>query len=167
MVAGGASETGGVKPMVIAGRMVRERERLIGMSAEERAWRKQWLKDQELHHGPRKVPALELELNNPIKRFYRAPLDKVCNVLEPVLGFQRAFTVRYWTGKALLALTGIYAGAYYFKYNQNDWTRKGGFRVIHSRKQCVPGDEGYPKVSDRSAPSDYAARGFKESPLKA
>lgn len=34
-------------------------------------------------------------------------------------GFQRAFTVRYWTGKALLALTGIYAGAYYFKYNQN------------------------------------------------
>lgn len=85
MVAGGASETGGVKPMVIAGRMVRERERLIGMSPEERAWRKQWLKDQELHHGPRKVPALELELNNPIKRFYRAPLDKVCNVLEPVL----------------------------------------------------------------------------------
>lgn len=66
MVAGGASETGGVKPMVIAGRMVRERERLIGMSPEERAWRKQWLKDQELHHGPRKVPALELELNNPI-----------------------------------------------------------------------------------------------------
>jgi len=46
-----------------------------------------------------------------------------------------------------------------------DWTRKGGWRVIHSRKACVPGDEGYPKVSDRSAPSDYAARGFKQSPL--
>ncbi|XP_017002814.1 uncharacterized protein ND-B17 [Drosophila takahashii] len=165
MVAGGASDTGGVKPMAIAGRMVRERERLIGMLPEERAWRKQWLKDQELHHGARKVPALELELNNPIKRFYRAPLDKVASVLEPVLGFQRAFTVRYWTGKALLALTGIYAGAYYFKYNQNDWTRKGGWRVIHSRKAVVPGDEGYPKVSDRSAPSDYAARGFKQSPL--
>lgn len=85
MVAGGASDTGGVKPMAIAGRMVRERERLIGMTADERAWRKKWLKDQELHHGPRKVPALELELNNPIKRFYRAPLDKVCSILTPAL----------------------------------------------------------------------------------
>ncbi|XP_001356168.2 uncharacterized protein ND-B17 [Drosophila pseudoobscura] len=165
MVAGGASDTGGVKPMAIAGRMVRERERLIGMTGDERAWRKQWLKDQELHHGARKVPALELELNNPIKRFYRAPLDKLCNVLTPALGFQRAYTIRFWTGKALMALTGIYAGAYYFKYNQNDWTRKGGWRVISSRKSCVPGDEGYPRVSDRSAPADYAARGFKQSPL--
>ncbi|KAH8273541.1 hypothetical protein KR018_000072 [Drosophila ironensis] len=165
MVAGGASDTGNVKPMAIAGRMVRERERLIGMTADERAWRKQWLKDQELNCPKRKVPALERELNNPFKRIYRAPLDAVCSALTPSLGFQRAYTVRYWTGKALLALTGIYAGAYYFKYNQNDWTRKGGWRVIHSRKACVPGDEGYPKVSDRSAPSDYAARGFKESPL--
>ncbi|KAL7740854.1 hypothetical protein ACLKA6_014019 [Drosophila palustris] len=165
MVAGGASDTGGVKPMAIAGRMVRERERLIGMTPDERAWRKQWLKDQELHHGARKVPALELELNNPIKRLYRAPLDTITKVLTPALGFQRAFTVRYWTGKALIALTGIYAAAYYFKYNQNDWTRKGGWRVISSRKACVPGDEGFPRLSDRSAPSDYAARGFKQSPI--
>ncbi|XP_041632341.1 uncharacterized protein [Drosophila kikkawai] len=124
------------------------------------------LKDQELHHGRRKVPALKLELNNPIKRFYRAPLNKVCNILTPVLGFQRACTVRFWTGKALLALTGIYAGAYYFKYNQKDLTRKGGWRVIFCCKGCVPGDEEYPKVSDRSAPSDYAARGFKQSPYR-
>lgn len=39
-------------------------------------------------------------------------------------GFQRAFTIRYWTGKALIALTGIYAAAYYFKYNQNVSGRK-------------------------------------------
>lgn len=85
MVAGGASDTGGVKPMAIAGRMVRERERLIGMTPDERAWRKQWLKDQELHHGARKVPALELELNNPIKRMYRAPLDTITKVLTPAM----------------------------------------------------------------------------------
>lgn len=85
MVAGGASDTGGVKPMAIAGRMVRERERLIGMTSDERAWRKQWLKDQELHHGPCKVPALERELNNPIKRLYRAPLDGLCKALTPAL----------------------------------------------------------------------------------
>lgn len=41
-----ASETGGVRPMGIAGRMVRERERLVGMTDAERAWRAQYLKDQ-------------------------------------------------------------------------------------------------------------------------
>lgn len=80
-----ATETGGVKPMAIAGRMVRERERLIGMTDDERAWRKQWLKDLELHHGPKKVPALEKELTNPIRRFYRMPLDKLCDALTPVM----------------------------------------------------------------------------------
>ena len=78
-----ASPTGGVKPMAIAGRMVRERERLVGMSDEERAWRKQYLKDLELHHGPKTVPALERELTNPIRRLYRAPLDGLYNVLCP------------------------------------------------------------------------------------
>lgn len=71
--------------MAIAGRMVRERERLIGMTDFERNWRKQWLKDQELHHEPKPVPALEKELMNPIRRFYRAPLDKLCEVLTPVM----------------------------------------------------------------------------------
>lgn len=32
--------------------------------------------------------------------------------------------------------------------------------MIHSREICVPGDPGYPKLSDRSKPSDYAQRGF-------
>lgn len=41
-----ASETGGARPMAIAGRMVRERERLVGMTDAERAWRSQYLKDQ-------------------------------------------------------------------------------------------------------------------------
>lgn len=80
-----ASPTGGVKPMAIAGRMVRERERLVGMSDEERAWRKQWLKDLELHHGPKKVEALEKELTNPIKRIYRAPLDGLYKALSPAI----------------------------------------------------------------------------------
>lgn len=48
-------------------------------------------------------------------------------------------------------------------YLFQDWTRKKGWRVIHSRKQCVPGDEGYPRLSDRTNPSDYAARGFNEA----
>lgn len=59
----------------------------------------------------------------------------------------------------------------YFRPNKTslflvqDWTRKGGWRVISSREVCVPGDEGYPRGSDRTAPADYAARGFKKSPI--
>ena len=80
-----ASETGGVKPMAIGGRMVNERERLIGMTQEERAWRKQYLKDFELHSGPKRVPALDLEYTNPIRRFYKLPLDKLGEALTPML----------------------------------------------------------------------------------
>lgn len=137
-----ASNTGGVKPMTITGRMVRERERLLGMSPEERAWRAQWLKDQQLsHHEPRHVPEYWKERLNPIRRFYRAPLDLVQKGLTPVLvclngdairairlcngmvffsqGVEWAHAIRFWTGKMALIGFSIYAGAYYFKYNQN------------------------------------------------
>ena len=43
-----ASPTGGVKAMNIGGRLVRERERLIGMTEEERAWRARYLKSHIL-----------------------------------------------------------------------------------------------------------------------
>ncbi|XP_046979743.1 uncharacterized protein LOC124545011 [Schistocerca americana] len=161
-----ASDTGGVKPMPIAGRMVRERERLVGMTNEERAWRKQWLQDQILSpNEPRRVPELERELMNPIRRAYRKPLDVIFNALKPTIGERRAQIARYVTGKVFISLFAIYATTYYFKYNANDWTRKGGWRVLVSRKRVVPGDPEYPKLSDRQVPADYASRGFKNSPI--
>ena len=160
-----AQQTGGVKPMSIAGRMVRERERLIGMSNEERTWRRQWLKDLQLQYGPRQVKVLELELSNTIKRFYRAPLEKLFDLVRPIMGYQRAYQMRFWTGKIAMAITGIYVGVYYFKYNQNDWTRKSSWRVISSRKICNLGDPEFPKLSERYQAEDYAARGFKQSPI--
>lgn len=81
-----SSATGGVKPMAIAGRMVRERERLIGMSNEERLWRAQWLKDQHLAaNEPVYVPEYWRARINPIRRLYKAPLDAVYNALKPSL----------------------------------------------------------------------------------
>lgn len=72
--------------MAIAGRMVRERERLLGMSADERAWRAQWLKDQHLApNEPVHVPEYWKERYNPIRRLYRAPLDALHTALKPVL----------------------------------------------------------------------------------
>ena len=87
--------TGGAAPMPIAGRMVRERERLLGMSKEERAWRAQWLKDQHLSPSePVYVPEYWKARINPIRRFYRAPLDALYTALKPIL--VSIFYVKYF-----------------------------------------------------------------------
>ncbi|XP_071454946.1 NADH dehydrogenase [ubiquinone] 1 beta subcomplex subunit 6 [Hetaerina americana] len=159
-----ASQTGGVKPFPIEGRMARERERLMGMTDEERAWRKQWLKDQELTaREPLYQAEQHPELFNPIRRAYRFPLDKVFGALTPALGEKRAMMARWWTGKILMSIFAVYSVTYYFKYNTNDWTRRGGWRVISTRPAVFPGDPGFPAKSERSLPSDYADRNFKSS----
>lgn len=158
----GQSFTGGVKPMPIAGRFVSERERLLGMTDEERAFRKQFLKDQILSpNEPRKVPEMYKVLYNPIRRFYRWPLDKVEASLEPIVGATKAHLIRYFTGKGVLAIATVYWFAYYAKYNSNDWTRKSGWKKKESRMAVDIGDRQFPKVSDRTQPSDYASKGFK------
>lgn len=79
-----ASNTGGVEPMTITGRMVRERERCIGMNQEERAWRAQWLKDQILtEREPVYIKELHDQFRNPLRRLYLRPLDKL--ILEPLI----------------------------------------------------------------------------------
>lgn len=81
-----SSDTGGVTPMGIAGRTVRERERLAGMTTEERAWRKQWLKDQHLTaREPVHVPEYWKERTNAIRRMYQAPLNILEGALRPIL----------------------------------------------------------------------------------
>lgn len=81
-----SSETGGVHPMSISTRLTDERERLLGMTDEERAWRRQWLKDQHLSpNEPAYVPEYYKQRFNPIRRFYRMPLDKLFAPLVPVL----------------------------------------------------------------------------------
>lgn len=82
-----SSDTGGVKAFAIGRRMVRERERLLGMTDEERAWRAQYLKDQILHPDEPVIDDAKMyrENFNPIRRFYRAPLDKFGEMLMPAL----------------------------------------------------------------------------------
>lgn len=46
-----------------------------------------------------------------------------------------------------------------------DWTRKGGWRVLSSKRSVNQGDAQFPKASDRSKPSDYASRGFNDTVL--
>ena len=66
--------------------MPHERERLsgAGMTAEDRALRRQWLKDQELSpNEPRYIP--ERYPKNPFRRVYSAPWDALFKRLRPLL----------------------------------------------------------------------------------
>nr|XP_053637034.1 uncharacterized protein LOC128692074 [Cherax quadricarinatus] len=160
------SDTGGVKAFPIQGPFKNERTRLAGMTDADRAFRKQWLKDQVLAESePAVVPGYYEARYNPIRRFYRWPLDTLFKPLVPILGYESAAKYRWFTGRFCLGIGALYAAYYYFKYNKNDWTRKGGWRVIHSREMVTPGDPRYPLVSDRKEGADYAARGFKSSPI--
>jgi len=151
--------------MSIEGRLGREKERLSGMTTEERAWRKQWLKDQVLSpNEPRLINTNTAEYLNIFRRAYRFPLDFVfLKLLRPVLGPEWSLVSRYYVGKGLIGLWGILGTFYYFKYNTNDWTTKGSWRVIRSRNAVYPGEPGFPAVSQKTLPSDYHDRGFKAS----
>jgi len=72
--------------MSIERRMARERERMIGMTDEERAWRKKWLDAQKLAPDEPMVPKnYYKEMYNPIRRFYRAPMNKFQDMLTPLM----------------------------------------------------------------------------------
>lgn len=45
-----------------------------------------------------------------------------------------------------------------------DWTKKGGWRVLKSKPMVLPGQPGFPFKSERK-PNEYANRGFKDSPI--
>lgn len=161
-----ASDTGGVKSFPIETRLGYIRERLMGMTDEERAYRKQWVKDQELSpNEPREVPEMYKERYNIIRRAYRFPLDQLQKIITPVVGASTAWRIRYVSGKLIIGYILACSITYYFQYNTNSWIRKGGIRVYTSRLPVVPGDPGYPKLSERSEGADYADRGFKNCQL--
>jgi len=165
-MAGGTIEgTSGVRPMNIAGRVVREKERTSGMNPEERAWRKKWLADQVLTaNEPKYVQASQKNLLNPIRRMYRFPLDFLFfKVLQPVTGVIIADVSRFYVGRCLMGVWGILGAVYYFKYNTNTWEGKGRWRVIEQKKAVYPGEPGYPAVSPERAPHQYHDREFKNS----
>lgn len=76
----------GERPMAIERRMARERERLIGMTDEERAWRKKWLDAQKLAPEEPIIPeGYYKEMYNPFRRLYRAPMDMFQNKMQSLV----------------------------------------------------------------------------------
>lgn len=121
--------------------MPHERQRLegTGMTAEDRALRRQWLKDQELSpNEPVYVPGLVQK--NPFRRFYSAPWNALFDKLKPYLGAQSTASARYLTPKIVTFIAGIYIVHYYFKYNLNTWNDNDGWRIISSRPVLLHAD---------------------------
>ncbi|XP_050717376.1 uncharacterized protein LOC126999042 isoform X2 [Eriocheir sinensis] len=159
-----SSDTGGVKAFPIEGPWKNERVRLAGMTDADRAFRRQWLKDQILAESePAVVPGYYEARFNPIRRMYRWPLDTLFKPLVPLMGYETAAMYRWYAGRIGLLIGTAYLTYYYFKYNQNDWTSKSGWRVITSRETVAPDDPRFPLVSDRKVGADYASRNFKSS----
>lgn len=82
-----ADEYSGAMPVNLAGRFENERARLGPEFTEaDRQWRIKWIQDQALHHSePYSVPAMEASNLNPIRRFYRWPLNFLENALTSVM----------------------------------------------------------------------------------
>lgn len=160
-----SSYSGGVRPISIAGRVGTERERLIGMTDEERAWRARYLKSQILAPEEPIIPeGYYKEFYNPIRRFYRAPMNALESTLSGIVGPVPAFVIRGVTGRLMMGIVGLYCGWYYFKYNTAQWTRVSGWKVIVSRPVLLPGDKDFSNYKIKK-PQEYATLGFENSPI--
>ncbi|KAK3881546.1 hypothetical protein Pcinc_014018 [Petrolisthes cinctipes] len=160
-----SSDTSGVKAFPIEP-FKHERTRLAGMTDADRAFRRQWLKDQVLAESePLAVPGYYEARYNPIRRFYRLPLDTLFKPLVPLMGYESAAKYRWFTGKFAMALGAVYVTWYYFKYSSNDWTRKGGWRISSRKEMVTPLHPQFPVLSERKVGADYASHGFKNSSI--
>ncbi|KOC71177.1 hypothetical protein WH47_06238 [Habropoda laboriosa] len=158
-----SSDSSGVKPMTISGRLSSERERLIGMTDDERAFRARYLKSLELApEEPITPEGLYKETYNPFRRFYRVPLNKFEAALKPILGATAASIARLTTARLLMTIVGIYGGWYYYKYNTATWMKHTGWRVIYTRDAEYPCEKDYPGLVK---PKTWATDKFENSPI--
>ncbi|EZA57193.1 hypothetical protein X777_01799 [Ooceraea biroi] len=155
----------GDRPMSIERRMGRERERLIGMTDEERAWRKKWLDAQKLAPEEPVVPKDYYKtLYNPLRRFYRAPMNKFQNALEPVVGQVGALVLRNIISKTVMGIIGVYCIYYHLKYHRMDWTRKGGWKITMSRPMMYSDTKDL-KALYKTKGNEFYVNGFDKSPI--
>jgi len=135
-----------------------ERDRLggAGMTAEDRALRRQWLKDQELSpNEPRYIP--ELYPKNPIRRMLAAPWNVLFNALRPLIGERWASSGRFFVPKYCIALGTLYAFYYHMKYNPSQWSEKMGWNIFSSKPVFPPEGVDYVLKQD----TDFFDKGFK------
>ncbi|VDP14584.1 unnamed protein product [Soboliphyme baturini] len=146
-----------------------ERRRLIGMTPEEREWRKKYILDQKLHPDePFYVEEVRMPLN-PIRRFYRYPWDAFeQKFLIPKLGLYWGHFLRVFVPKFMLAVFGV--GFYYYtlKYNHKTWINRKRHLFTPANRPLLRRDEieaAYPGYIEKGiynpqTPKDFYDLGF-------
>ncbi|KAL0278820.1 UNVERIFIED_CONTAM: hypothetical protein PYX00_000517 [Menopon gallinae] len=160
-----ASFSGGVPVFSIGGRMIYERERLLGMTDGERRWRAQYLKDQILSPDePRFSPELYKSTTNIFRRIARIPLDLVMIPISPLMSKATQKEARVLLRNVSMSICAIYGLFYMLKYNPQDWTRQGGLDFVFKPPRLLPGDPDYPNRPKKQA-YEYGDQGFSKSVL--
>ena len=130
-----------------------------GMSAADRALRKQWVHDQLLApNEPRFVP--DLYPRNPIRRLLGAPWEALFNVLKPVVGEHVAAAGRKFVPQAMLVAAFGWFCYYHVKYNPSKWEGNTGWNVYSTRPVITPDHPDWPN-SPHKAKDDFYDRGFQ------
>ncbi|KAL6263804.1 hypothetical protein P5V15_003887 [Pogonomyrmex californicus] len=159
------SAMNGDRPMTIVRRMERERERMLGMTDEERAWRKKWLDAQKLDPDePITPPGYYEEMYNPIRRFYMAPGLKFESMLAPYIGELKATVTRRSITRLMMSFIGIYCVYYHVKYNKKNWMKNGGFQISVSRSKMYPDNKDL-KALYKTKGNEFYVNGFDKSPI--
>ncbi|XP_011874244.1 PREDICTED: uncharacterized protein LOC105565558 [Vollenhovia emeryi] len=155
----------GERPMSIVRRMDRERERMLGMTDEERAWRKKWLDAQKLAPEEPVMPeGYYQEMYNPIRRFYMAPGRKFEGMLEPFIGKGPAYVTRRTLTGMMMGVFATYCIYYHLKYNKMNWMRNGGWKITISRHKMYPDTKDL-NVLYRTKGTDFYVNDFDKSPI--
>ncbi|XP_011694364.1 PREDICTED: uncharacterized protein LOC105453834 [Wasmannia auropunctata] len=159
------SATPAERPMSIKRRVGQERERMLGMTDEERAWRKKWLDAQKLAPEEPVVPKGYYEqMYNPIRRLYMAPGNKFQNMLEPLIGYVPAYVTRRVLTRSMMGLFAVYCFYYHLKYNKMNWTRNGGFKITFSRPSMYPDTKDL-SVLYKTKGNQFYVNDFDKSPI--
>jgi len=135
-----------------------ERQRLAGagMSEEDRALRRQWIKDQQLSpNEPRHVK--ELTPRNAFRKVYSGFADGLFTKLIPVVGINAASMMRVVVPRMSLIIFGAYVAYYQLKYHSKDWTRVGGFHAFQSKPRVLYAETECPEKTH----DDFYDQGFK------
>jgi len=159
------------KPMSIDGGFRYMPERIAGMTDLDRAWRKQWLKDQILtEREPVFVPEYYKLTNNFVRRGFDAFFDKLLGPLAKwgakKVDAEFGVFIRK-TPPRFLFIYLLFVGAHYeIKHNPRHWEDSlQNWWGVRSRPALFPGDPGYPYVFDMK-PSDFYDLGFKDRTIE-
>lgn len=154
----------GVRIMWIESRFWYDRERLSpDFDSDWRSYRAKYLQSLELDpREPVHVPEYEMEMINPIRRFYMRGGDWLeNNVIRKFTSdkFKSAMYRVVFT-RAIMLYFAAMGGYYWIRYTNKKWEHDSGPAISVSRPIIYPGDPRFPFKDYRTSPTHHHDMGF-------